>query len=122
MVIENDKMPLRRLEGFWRFGILSALLSCLLWMLPQDADARTWRGQVSYRGSPAVGAIVTICGESTETNNSGRFRVKVKGEQARCKILVDFANRVSAVRYTSPTSYLNLTLKNGPDGWILEIR
>ena len=91
-------------------------------LLPASAIAREWRGHVSYRGTPAVGAMVNICGISTKTNNSGRFQVTVQDKHTTCSVSVTYSDRTSTSANTSAKPYLSLTLRSGENNWVLEIR
>jgi len=91
-------------------------------LLSGSAFAREWRGQVSYRGTPAVGATVNICSIPTTTNNSGRFQVTVPDEHTTCSVSVVYSGRTSTSANTSPKPYLSLSLRSGENNWVLEIR
>lgn len=99
---------------------LAILLAVVL--LPHTADARVLRGEISYRGAPAVGADVTICGAMVTTNNSGRFRVDVADGTSGCSIVVDFRGRQSNAQQISLRSYLFLSLKAAEGKWVIEVR
>ena len=90
-------------------------------LLPQIADARVLRGEISYRGAPAVGAEVTICGAKETTNNSGRFRVNVPDGTSSCSIVVSFQGRQSSTQQISLRRYLFLGLKAAEGSWVIEV-
>ena len=112
--------PSKNFRRSYHAGSLFACLAAL--MVAQPAEARTWKGGLSYRGAPAAGATVTICGESAETNNSGRFRVSVPDDTQSCRIVVRFQNRESKPLHTDARPYLNLSLKRSADGWLLVLQ
>ena len=85
-------------------------------------DAKSWRGEVSYQGSPRAGAIVKICGVSDTTNNSGRFRIELPDDKKSCSIVVSYDNRASNTRTSGPVPYLSLSLKRDREAWVVEIR
>ncbi len=105
-----------------RVTLLPMLACAASLALPPAAHAGTWKGGVSHRDKPAVGATVTICGESATTNNSGRFRLSLPDDPQTCTIVVRYQGRESTAVQSGPQSYLSLTLRNGPDGWVIQIK
>jgi hypothetical protein len=115
------KPPNNRITHFLRSAIIP-IAGFLLLAASATADARSWRGEVSYQGSPRAGANVEICGVSDKTNNSGRFRIELPDNETSCTIVVSYANRVSNTRTSGPVPYLSLSLKRDREAWVLEIR
>jgi len=104
-------------------AMLPTLVACVAALaFAGVAEAGEWRGGVSYQDKPAVGATVTICGQAAGTNNLGRFRVSVPDDKQSCSIVVAYQGRSSTPVQSGLQAYLSLTLRSGPDGWVIEIK
>ncbi len=114
---------MRRSNDFRKRPHLALLLFCLLAItVASKADAGIWKGNVSHRGNPAAGATVTICGVADTTSNSGRFRIKVTGNNKSCPIEVSYQGKASSPVNARPRPYLSLSLRRSSKGWVLEIK
>ena len=105
-----------------RLRLAVAIFSLVAIIIAPPAAAGVWKGDVTHKGSPVAGAMVTICGASATTNSSGSFKVAVQGNPKRCSVRVKYQGKASSAVKVRSSPYLSLSLRSGSSGWVVEVK